>query len=191
MASFPVSLCCVIDSRICHTSTVDHCVLCRGSLSDGRPTVTIHQKGSTGINQASEQRGDDIKTSAGHTVHSECRMQYCNPHLISKHLKENADAATSTPSRTLRSQSTAFNFEEHCLFCSKPVTCLGKKRSQDDAAVFPVRTEDFQATLETLCKERGDECAHEVLSRIEFSQDLHASDAIYHQVCSSNFITGK
>ena len=32
---------------------------------------------------------------------------------------------------------------------------------------------------------------HKVRSRIEFSQDLYASDAKYHQVCSSNFRTGK
>ena len=111
---------------------MEHCVFCRGSLSDGQPTVTIREKGSTSINQASEQRGDDIKTAPGQTVHSECRKQYCNANLISKYLREKANPTSPTPSRPLRSQSHAFNFQEHCLFCSKPVTCPGKKRSQDD-----------------------------------------------------------
>ena len=170
---------------------MEHCVFCRGSLSDGQPTVTIREKGSTSINQASEQRGDDIKTAPGQTVHSDCRKQYCNANLINKYLKEKTNPTAPTPSCPLRSQSHAFNFQEHCLFCSKPVTCPGKKRSQDDMAVFPVRTDDFKATIETVCKERGDDWALQVQSRIEFAPDLHAADAVYHQVCSSNFRTGK
>ena len=101
-------------------------------------------------------------------VHSECRKQYCNKHLISKHLREGVNPPISTPSRSLRSQIPAFNFQEHCLFCSYPVTCVGKKRSQDDTAVFLVRTDDFQDRIKTVCKERGDDWADQVHSRIEF-----------------------
>ena len=39
--------------------------------------------------------------------------------------------------------------------------------------------------------ECNDTWAHTIRGRIEFAQDLHAADAIYHQVCSINFRTGK
>ena len=42
-----------------------------------------------------------------------------------------------------------------------------------------------------ICIERSDTCAYTVRGRIEFAQDLHATDAIYHPVCSTNFRTSK
>ena len=42
-----------------------------------------------------------------------------------------------------------------------------------------------------VCTERNDTWAHTIRGRIEFAQDLHAADAIYHQVCSINIRTGK
>ena len=65
---------------------------------------------------------------------------------------------------------------------------MGNKRGHD---VFPVRTLDFQTTLNRICEERRDGWAEEVHSRISFSQDLIAAGAIYHRVCSTNFRTGK
>ena len=172
----------------------NYCVICQGSLSDGQPIVILHQKGSKSINQASEYRGDDIETTPGQSVHTDCRQKYCNKHLISKYLREKANPrASSVPNCQLRSQGTKFSFQEHCLFCSQPVVCPGKKRSYDDTAVlhFPVRTGDFKATVETVCKMRNDTWAQQVQGRIEYAQDLYASDAVYHQVCSINFRTGK
>ena len=42
-----------------------------------------------------------------------------------------------------------------------------------------------------ICKERNDEWSEIVLGRVEYAQDLHAADAVYHQACSVNFRTGK
>ena len=42
-----------------------------------------------------------------------------------------------------------------------------------------------------VCTERNDTWAHTIRGRIEFAQDLHAADAIYHHMCSINFRTGK
>ncbi|KAA0201979.1 hypothetical protein HAZT_HAZT012060, partial [Hyalella azteca] len=39
------------------------CVICRGSLSDGQPTVTLRQKGSTSMNEANVHRSDNLKHS--------------------------------------------------------------------------------------------------------------------------------
>ena len=70
---------------------------------------------------------------------------------------------------TLRSSEPTFDFGERCLFCSKPAKLTGNKRGHD---VFPVRTLDFQTTLNRICEERRDGWAEEVHGRISFSQDL-------------------
>lgn len=42
-----------------------------------------------------------------------------------------------------------------------------------------------------MCQERGDLCADSVQARILLIHDLHAADAVYHQICSVNFRTKK
>ena len=51
--------------------------------------------------------------------------------------------------------------------------------------------QDFQDFIAQICKERNDEWSEIVLGRLEYAQDLHAADAVYHQACSVNFRTGK
>ena len=41
---------------------------CDAPLSDERPTVTLREKGSAGINKASQEHGSSIRTEAGQTV---------------------------------------------------------------------------------------------------------------------------
>ena len=54
-----------------------------------------------------------------------------------------------------------------------------------------MRTQNFQDSIAQICKERNDESSEIVLCRLEYAQDLHAADAVYHQACSVNFCTGK
>lgn len=54
-----------------------------------------------------------------------------------------------------------------------------------------MRTQDFQDSIAQICKERNDEWSEIVLDRLEYAQELHATDAVYHQSCSVNFHTGK
>lgn len=54
-----------------------------------------------------------------------------------------------------------------------------------------MRTQDFQDSVAQICKERNDEWSEIVLDRLEYAQELHATDAVYHQSCSVNFHTGK
>ena len=50
----------------------------------------------------------------------------------------------------------------------------------------------FQCELRTSrLTSKNDSWSTNVLSRIQFVQDLHAADAVYHQKCSVNFRTGK
>ena len=49
----------------------------------------------------------------------------------------------------------------------------------------------FQAAVRQICIELSATWAHTVRGRHEFAEDVHAADAIYHQVCSTNFRTSK
>jgi len=71
---------------------------------------------------------------------------------------------------------------------SQPAKLTGNKRGHD---VFPVRTLDFQITLNRICEEQRDGWAEKLRGRISFFQDLIAAGIIYHQVCSTNFRTVK
>ena len=64
----------------------------------------------------------------------------------------------------------------------------GRKRGYD---VILVRTKDFEYKIQQICKVRNDEWVETVRGRLEFAQDLHAADAVYHQACSVNFWTRK
>ena len=50
---------------------------------------------------------------------------------------------------------------------------------------------DFQDKIKKCCNERKDLWSEIVNGRLEFAQDLHAADAVYHNLCSTNFRTGK
>ena len=115
----------------------------------------------------------------------ERRRAYTNYKAISETTKAQPNCS---PTRNIRSQTSSFQFRDHCLLCGQPAKYSGNKRGND---VFPVRTSDFQATFMQVCAERNDTWAHTIRGRIEFAQDLHAADVIYHQVCSINFRTGK
>ena len=53
------------------------------------------------------------------------------------------------------------------------------------------KNREFDLSILKVCEERNDLWAMEVKGRIAFSNDLHSEDAMYHQVCSANFRTGK
>lgn len=143
------------------------------------------QKGSDGTNAASKARANCIIVTPGQTVHKECRRKYC---LVADIKRRNcANIQNQQSPRTLRS-STEFILKEHCMFGGQPAKIYGNKRGLD---VYPVRTTDFQRTLESLCIERNDKWSEQVRDRLEYARDLHAVDAVYHQSCIVNFRTGK
>ena len=57
--------------------------------------------------------------------------------------------------------------------------------------VFHVRMFEFQESIETVCKERNDKWANQVLGRLKFTIYLPAAEALYHQSYSVNFRTCK
>lgn len=66
---------------------------------------------------------------------------------------------------------------------------LGRKRKSSD--VITVRTVETRDTILAVCKERGDDWANVVQARLLHVHNLHAADAVYHRVCSTNFRTMK
>ena len=141
------------------------------------------QKGSDSINRVSKTCGDhEIQAQVGQSVHQKCRRDFCRPK------KSTSKIIEEQPARGRCSVKPRFNTKEHCFFCGQPAKNDGRKRGND---VIPVRTQDFQDSIAQICKERNDEWSEIVLGRLEYAQDLHAADAVYHQACSVNFRTGK
>lgn len=170
-----------------HFSVSDeYCIICKLQVDDENLVVELREKGSTGINEASKARCDDICTKPGDRVHKECRRLYCNPQQIQKAQKASKRLTASSPS--LRSGKTSFQFSTHCLFCGQAAKYENRKRGCD---VYPVRTLEFGQVIEQICDKRNDEWAGQVKLRLKSVHDLPAADALYHQTFSVNFRTGK
>lgn len=171
---------------------MEKCVICKDLITDETAAVTLREKGCIGILKASKERGECFDVQPGQHAHVECRRIYCHPKEIQKAAKRNdfLNGADDCKPK-LRSSESKFNFREHCLFCGKPAS-LGQKCNKRGFDTYPVRTKDFDASIKFVCKKRDDQWSEEVMARIMSAPaDLHASDAIYHQVCSVNFRTGR
>jgi len=163
---------------------MEECCFCEEPLNDGQPTAVLTQKGCDSINDRSETLDNSkIHTAVGQSVHQNCRRNFCRPRK--RNSKGSKEENTSI---SRRSTTSRFIWKDHCLFCGQPAKCNGRKRGYD---VFPVRTKDFQDSINEICKARNDEWAKTVRGRLEYAQDLHAADAVYHQACNVNFRTGK
>lgn len=171
---------------------MEDCPLCSESLSDGRRTAVLRQKGSESVNRASEKRGCNVRTQPGQRVHEYCRQQHVNPLCIERDLRRPDDPDSAVPC-VLRSEYPKFDFKEHCLYCgtlAKYQKC--NKRGVD---VYCVRTIDFKKTVLEDCRKRQsknseDSWSQIVAGRLAYVNDLPSEDAVYHQTCSVNFRTG-
>ena len=132
---------------------------------------------------------------AGTAVHEKCRYNYCNKNCIARNLRQE-QATQPTRSPTTRRSQEAFSFNDQCIFCGQPskLTVLrrGQQYEKEDPDVHTVLTTAFQSSIQKACEDRhNDHWALKVKGRIEYAQDLHAADTIYHQICSTNFRTGR
>ena len=81
----------------------------------------------------------------------------------------------------LHSADEEFHYDRDCLFCGRSA----------HVGQFCEDSFEFKDTLLKSCNERGDAWAVIVKVRVLHVHDLHAADAVYHQVCSVNFRTKK
>ena len=164
------------------------CAICKAFIGTGVPSSTLTAKGSSTINQASDARKESIHTMPGEVVHQKCRRIYCHPFQIAKDAnQEELMPSTSEGRPVLRSSEEDFSFKTDCFFCERPAM-FGRKRKHD---VLQVKTIGIKETVLKICQERADSWSDTVKARILHVHDLHAADAVYHQIFSVNFRTKK
>lgn len=167
------------------------CVFCKQALNNGQDILVVTEKGTEGIKKSSKSRNESCTIFMGQRVHKECKQQFCNKNTIARDLKRKSkeSQSASSPAKTRSKQAKPFDFAHDCLFCGLPAKD-DLNKLQNDA--YPVRTFNFQAKLEIACAARGhDKWAETVQGRMEFAQELHAADAVYHNKCNVNFRTGR
>lgn len=169
---------------------MDLCVFCDEFLLNGEPLVTLTDKGCSGIQKANDARQNQISVTPGQKVHTKCRSEYVNPIAIkSYNRKRSVDSLDEQVSAcSLRSQESTFSYKLNCLFCGCPDIYQGKK---PEFKLIKVRTLNFKERVIEACNKFTGDWYEHVRSRVLFVQDLPAADAVYHQICSVNFRTGK
>ena len=70
------------------------CAISQKSLDIVNDVVTVREKGSEVINQASRERIDLIQTGPGQKVHQICRREYCHPNKINRAKNQSATVVT-------------------------------------------------------------------------------------------------
>ena len=81
-----------------------------------------------------------------------------------------------------------FQFNSDCFFCDQPAINQAKRKSPE---VNSFRTIELKEKILAVRRQRGDSWGATVLARTLPVHDLHAADAVYHHICSNNFLTNK
>ena len=120
---------------------MEDCPICKKSLDDGTARVRLSQKGCSSIQVASANSQTVITVQPGCYVHVKCRKDFTRPQRKSDETNE------QEPKRSLRTQTSKFDFKSRCLFCASyaKFSHTTKKRSHD---IYPVRTLDFQNKIQ-------------------------------------------
>ena len=165
------------------------CLLCLKQLEeDNEESVAISEKGATGINSASLDRGDNLVVTGGTEIHNLCRTNYINKKDIEKSKKAKLNLHPPPIKRSTRVSISLYNSKTDCLFCGN-TDVLNKTNSNYDG-YSSVKTDSFVKKIKVQCETRNDEWALNVKGRIEyFSVDLHAEDCLYLHSCDVNFRT--
>ena len=135
----------------------------------------LTQMGCENIICASAAKEHAIRARVGDRVHKTC----CQDLVKLPYEKITRPGEENSPSSTvsIRSETHTFSSKDHCIFCGQTAKYNGKKRGFD---VNPVRTTEFQESIDGICKQRNDEWSDTLLGRLEYLRDLHARDAVYH-----------
>ena len=160
------------------------CKICLKEIDKNNPSanVTLKETGATGVNNASNEQKDNISVEVGDVVHVACRKEYV------KKRKRSSDA-TNDGTSILRSKNT-FDFHLKCFLCGIEVTV--RERKSKSVCFVSCKNKEVDTNVKNQIRIRGeDEWAIAVNGRMQFINDLHAEDAMYHTVCMSNFRNGK
>ena len=108
-------------------------VLCnKPGKSGSKDVVAIREKGSEGINRASQERNDDIVTVPGQKVNKKCRQEYCKPQNIERAKEPIAASGSQSRRPSVRSIESLFSFQTDCFYCGSEVVfqSVDKKANQ-------------------------------------------------------------
>ena len=122
-----------------------------------------------------------------------CRRNFCDKHQIDqeKNPKRKFQQKEPVAAPCSRSSAPRFDFSKNCLFYGQAVK-LCKIPSRKFAQAYEVRNNSFDHSISEICKSSNGQWAMTMLGRINSkTSDLHAETAVYHQICSVNFRTGK
>lgn len=168
-----------------------NCPICEGQIdTDNHASyITLTEKGALGVCTASIARNSDLRVEAGTKVHRKCREIYINKKNIDSCNKKASSSSNITDEKPNLRSSGEFCYKSNCLFCGNQVTDREKRGKK--AYQVMCKYKEFVQSILQACEKRKDSWAVTVSGRISFVNDLHSEDAVYHQVCSSNFRTGK
>ena len=167
-------------------------ILCnKPGKSGSKDVVAIREKGSEGINRASQERNDDIVTVPGQKVHKKCRQEYCKPQNIERAKEPNAASSSQKRRPSVQSVESLFSFQTDCFYCGSEVVFQSVDKKSRSRDAFKVATLETKNVVLGVCSQGGDIWAEAVRARLLHVHDLAASDAVYHQSCNVNFRTGK
>ena len=87
---------------------------------------------------------------------------------------------------TLRSSRESFSWKTYCFLCSKEVERDDKDPNRKQ--IFNVTLIPFRNLILEHCRNRNDEWANIIETRISCSSDLIADEAVYHRECLTRFM---
>ena len=167
----------------------NHCCLCSQELPpscvESTEVQNVFPKGLKTLKKIAGQRDlQDLlaylrtleASGSSLYVHFQCRRKFTDTRRISRDRQEN--------SKKLRSINQ-FDWKSCCLFC-------GVKRDvkhEENKKWRNAMTMELKETIMKKAKDRTDDLAISVLSRLENCADLVAEEAIYHVDCYSMFVS--
>ena len=163
------------------------CIICYKESHEESSYIILTAKGALAINNCCKSTNDALVTKVGDTVHISCRKSY-TVITVARTQKASEAASGDIKTHNLRTDGL-FSYKSNCLFCENPVTEREKYKKLGFQVISKNR--DFDISILKICEERSDAWALSVKGRIAYVNDLHSEDAVYHQICSVNFRTGK
>ena len=171
------------------------CAICHQKLEDGSGSTEVGRKGLTTLIEFSKRREDTelhahLTTVANSDncaikLHKNCRRDYTNKRRSIEISQKEQDDSLPKRLRSTNAQCD-FNWQTKCFFCAKTVDERHPHIPTRTASVLP-----FKDVVLKQCRQREDEWAAEVETRLNGCVDLVAADAIYHKQCHSKFMLNK
>ena len=169
----------------------EKCVICLQIFSAEFPPIQVGKKGLDTLINYSERRNfmnlknylikkcscEEVKV----LVHKNCRRDFTD-------IKRALQITEQTPqqSKRLRSSMEPFHWKTNCFLCTKEA--IIDRKHPDRNKICNAATIPFRNKILEHCRNRNDNWASAVQTRIGSSSDLVADDGVYHKDCLTRFL---